>query len=102
MQNHFNDPHLFNYYTEILKALAHPVRLCIVKGLSETGGCNVSKMQACLEVPQSTLSQHLSKLKSVGIVTAERCGTEVIYSIANSKVPKIINLLFNDEGGNSK
>lgn len=99
MQNYFNDPHLFNYYTEILKALAHPVRLCIVKGLTDTGKCNVSKMQACLEVPQSTLSQHLSKLKSAGIVTAERYGTEVIYSIANSKVPKIIDLLFNDEGG---
>jgi len=37
---------------EIIKVLAHPVRLCIVRGLSEYGGCNVSKMQQCLEMPQ--------------------------------------------------
>lgn len=96
MRNYFDGSHLFNSYAELLKALAHPVRLCIVKGLAETGECNVSKMQACLEVSQSTISQHLSKLKSAGIVTAERCGTEVIYSMANNKVSQIIDILFNE------
>ena len=44
---------------ELLKVLAHPVRLCIAKGLIENGRCNVSHMQTCLDIPQSTVSQHI-------------------------------------------
>ncbi|GAA3321904.1 hypothetical protein GCM10020331_039680 [Ectobacillus funiculus] len=58
---------------ELLKVLAHPVRLCIVKGLIERGPSNVSTMYTCLNMPQSTISQHLAKLKKVlKIVTSER------------------------------
>lgn len=42
---------------EMLKALAHPVRLCIARGLWRNGSCNVTHMQNCLEAPQSTVSQ---------------------------------------------
>ena len=40
---------------EILKALAHPVRICIVSGLIAEGSRNVSEMQGCLNIPRSTL-----------------------------------------------
>jgi hypothetical protein len=36
---------LYEEKTELLKVLAHPVRLCIVKNLLEKGATNVSKMQ---------------------------------------------------------
>lgn len=74
--------------SEILKALAHPVRLCIAKGLLEKGECNVSHMQSCLEMPQSTVSQHIQKLKSAGIIEGERNGLEINYSIKNEKIRK--------------
>ncbi|MBB5326383.1 ArsR family transcriptional regulator [Anoxybacillus tepidamans] len=79
---------------ELLKALAHPVRLCIVKGLIEKGGCNVSTMQQCLNMPQSTISQHLAKLKAANIVTAERQGLEVIYRVHDPIVKQLIEILF--------
>ena len=75
---------------EILKVLAHPVRLCIVKGLAEHGGCNVSKMQECLNMPQSTVSQHLGKLRAAGIIYGERKGLEIIYKVKNDKIIKIV------------
>jgi ArsR family transcriptional regulator len=78
---------------EILKALGHPARLCIVCRLMSKD-CNVSKMQSCLELPQSTVSQHLAILKSKGIIEGRRNGVEVIYSIANEDVKKIIKALF--------
>lgn len=78
---------------EILKAMAHPVRLCIIKGLLDKK-CNVSHMQECLELPQSTVSQHLSILRSKGIIKGERNGLEVTYSVVNEDVKKIINALF--------
>ncbi|HYF82061.1 MAG TPA: metalloregulator ArsR/SmtB family transcription factor [Clostridia bacterium] len=78
---------------EILKAIAHPVRLCIIKGLLNKE-CNVSHMQECLELPQSTVSQHLSILRAKGIIKGERNGLEVTYSVVNEDVKKIINALF--------
>ncbi len=82
---------------EILKALAHPVRLCIVKGLIQKRECNVTYMQECLNLPQSTVSQHLQKLRSMGIVEAERSGLEVKYRIADDKINQLISILFKEE-----
>lgn len=78
---------------DILKALSHPIRLCIVKNLVDSGGCNVSKMQGCLEMPQSTVSQHLSKLKSLRIIEGQRNGTEIIYYAVDSDAIRIVNTL---------
>ncbi|ACL69000.1 ArsR/SmtB family transcription factor [Halothermothrix orenii] len=80
--------------SRVLKALAHPTRLCIVKGLLEDSGCNVSRMQYCLEVPQSTLSQHLSKLKDLGIVEGKRVGKKVKYYVISDEARKVVKALF--------
>lgn len=94
----FSNPNTnFDENAEILKALAHPVRLCIVKGLLSCNGCNVSNIQNCLNMPQSTISQHLSKLRSSGIIAGERNGLEIIYKVINPKVEPIIKALFKDE-----
>ncbi|MCI1945883.1 ArsR/SmtB family transcription factor [Clostridium luticellarii] len=84
----------YNEKAEILKVLAHPVRLCIVKGLLEKGTCNVSNMQHCLEIPQSTLSQHIQKLKAAGIIEGRRNGVEINYRICNPLVVKLLEVLF--------
>ncbi|MFD1957578.1 ArsR/SmtB family transcription factor [Paenibacillus thailandensis] len=94
MDNNFKQ---FNEAADILKALAHPVRLCIVKGLLQKGHCNVGYMQECLDLPQSTVSQHLQKLRSFGIVTTERNGLEVNYTIADDRVKQIIKVFFGED-----
>jgi ArsR family transcriptional regulator len=71
----------FEEKAEILKAIAHPVRLCILRGLAENGESNVGKMTTCLEIPQATVSQHLAKMKAVGIIKGRRKGTKVIYTL---------------------
>lgn len=83
--------------SEILKALAHPVRLCIVKGLMQRDVSNVTAMQSCLEVPQSTISQHLAKLKAAGIIEGKREGVKINYSVVNEDARKIIQALFTNE-----
>lgn len=94
MDNNFKD---YTEKAEMLKALAHPVRLCIARGLLSKAQCNVTYMTECLQLPQSTVSQHLQKLRSAGIVETERNGLEIHYSIANEKIRRLIELLF--EGG---
>jgi ArsR family transcriptional regulator len=84
---------LLEIKAEILKAMAHPVRLCIVRNLIETGGSNVSNMQSCLLQPQSTISQHLSKLKAAGIIEGRRKGTEITYMVVNDEAKDLACLL---------
>lgn len=94
MENLHEQMILLHEKAEILKALAHPIRLCIVKELVESEICNVTKMQYCLEIPQSTISQHLAKLKSSGIIKGEREGVKINYSLASEDAKKIILTLF--------
>lgn len=77
------DYEMFEQKAEILKAIAHPVRLCILRGLAEQGESNVGKMTTCLDIPQATVSQHLAKMKAVGIIKGKRKGTQVIYKLTN-------------------
>lgn len=86
----------YNDAAELLKVLAHPVRLCIVRGLLSKGSCNVTYMQNCLDVPQSTVSQHLQKLRAAGIIEGERNGLEINYKVTNPKIEKIIDALLED------
>lgn len=71
---------------ELLKAFAHPVRLCIVSRLIEAGSLNVSNMESCLAVSQSSISQHLLKLKHAGIIVSQRIKNEVHYSLKNEEI----------------
>jgi DNA-binding transcriptional ArsR family regulator len=80
------------YKAEILKALGHPVRYCIVEGLLE-GVHNVATMVHCTNVPQPTVSQHLAILKAAGIIEGVRSGTEVHYSICNAAARTIVAAL---------
>lgn len=78
---------------EWLKSIAHPIRLCIVKGLMGVGSCNVNYIKDCLELPQSTVSQHLQVLRHSGIVKGTKTGTVVNYEIADKRVVDLIRLL---------
>jgi len=83
----------FDKESEILKVLGHPVRLKIVARLIDTHECNVNSMVKILNVPQSTISQHLGVLKSRGLIKSKKKGVENCYYIADERVRKIIEAL---------
>ena len=83
----------------LLKALAHPVRLRIVHGLLQTGCRNVRCMEAATGMSQSCISQHLQRLRSAGIVTAERSGNEVYYRAASPTTAALVAALMKEEEG---
>lgn len=87
----------FNETAELLKTLAHPVRLCIINGLLEKGECNVSHMQSCLKAPQSTISQHLQKLRMAGIIEGRRNGLEIYYQVCDDKVKALMEVLYGEK-----
>ncbi|MFJ8526663.1 ArsR/SmtB family transcription factor [Bacillus sp. NPDC094106] len=77
---------------DILKVMAHPVRLQIVNELKSRKTCNVSQLTEILDIPQSTVSQHLSKMKGK-VLRSERKGLEMYYSINNTKASEIVGIL---------
>lgn len=83
----------FEVLAEKLKVIAHSNRLCIVRTLMEAP-CNVSKLQDCLSISQSSVSQHLSKLRTSGIVAGTRMGSEVCYKVIDNDVINVLNCLF--------
>lgn len=87
------DLKVYEIKAEKLKAMAHPHRLCILKGLAENK-CNVSKIQECLGLPQSTVSQHLAKLRAAGLIKGERNGLEICYKVEDEEVRRIVEMMF--------
>jgi len=70
---------------EILRTLASPRRLEILHRLSE-GPCEVGRLAEELGATQPNISQHLSVLRTAGLVDAERDGREVRYRLSDPDV----------------
>lgn len=66
-----------------LSALADPVRLSIVRQIAACDGavCACDFVECC-DVSQPTISHHLRVLREAGVVTSERQGTNIVYSLA--------------------
>jgi DNA-binding transcriptional ArsR family regulator len=73
--------------SKIIKALAHPSRLFIVDELSRGRRC-VNELTDLVDVDMSTVSKHLSVLKSAGVVRDDKEGARVYYSL---RVPCVLN-----------
>jgi len=71
----------------VIKAMGHPTRLFIVEELSRGERC-VCELTEMVGADVSTVSKHLSVLKSVGIVRDEKRGSQVFYSLL---VPCVLN-----------
>ena len=76
-----------------LKLLSNPTRLLVLCNLIESERC-VGDLERDLDISQSALSQHLSKMRDEGIVKSEKQGQHVFYSISDSDVEVIINVLY--------
>lgn len=84
------DPHTLTRFAvraKVVKALAHPTRLFIVDELSHGEKC-VCELTAMVGADISTVSKHLSLLRSAGIIRMDKRGSQIFYSL---RVPCIMN-----------
>ena len=63
------------------KALAHPVRIVILKHLDKQECCYTGDLVEVLPMAQSTISQHLKELKTAGLIDGEVDPPKVRYCI---------------------
>ncbi len=77
---------------KILKAMAHPIRLKIIKKLGDKKRC-VCELNKDVEFTQSNLSQHLKILKDAGILDSEKKGLWMHYRVRNKEILDVINIV---------
>lgn len=79
----------------VLKTIAHPLRLSVIEVLDSNGPMTVTELINQLQVEQSLLSHHLTKMKDRGILTAERQGKNIRYELAEEALTRVFDCLGN-------
>ncbi len=87
-----NDPTRAALLAELLKALAHPLRLRVVAALGARTR-RVGDLAAALDVAPAILSQQLRLLRMSGLVTVERSGGGATYRLAEPHLRDLLSCL---------
>ena len=85
---------------EILRTLAHPMRLRIIDLLHAAAALPVSGITEYLGIAQAATSQHLNHMKRVGLIRSERRGKEVWYSVSDPRPLALLNCICTCCGNN--
>ncbi len=78
----------------VLKAMAHPVRVHLLRELAMAERC-VGDLSAATRRPLPTVSRHLAQLHAAGILRARKHGTHVFYAWRTPCVGNILTCLDN-------
>jgi ArsR family transcriptional regulator, arsenate/arsenite/antimonite-responsive transcriptional repressor len=74
-------------------ALAHPIRVRILRLLVEKDACVCGELVELLPVAQSTVSQHLKIMKDAGLIQGEVDGPKVCYCVNSTALARCKKLL---------
>ena len=77
----------------MLKAIAHPMRIAILGLLEDGNRLSVTEIHEILNIEQSTTSHHLGILKDKGVLCSKREGKNTFYSLKNENFKYIVECL---------
>ncbi|MBS3815880.1 MAG: winged helix-turn-helix transcriptional regulator [Hadesarchaea archaeon] len=83
---------IYEKHSNLCKMLSNPLRLKILHLLRE-GENSVGQITSQLDARQPTVSQHLSMLRKLGLVSSRRDGKKVYYKIKHPKIMKACDLI---------
>ncbi len=86
------DPERARHVSEVLKAVAHPIRIRIVAILVESDE-HVSALAEKLGVPQAIVSQQLRILRSQGLVDAVRENGFARYRLVEKNLRTLVSCM---------
>ena len=81
--------------SEILRALAHPLRMRILEFIDQHKLINVNKIYSSLNLEQSITSQHLRILRQAGLVETEREGKFIHYKLNYARLHNTVAAIQN-------
>ena len=77
----------------MLKAIAHPMRIAIISLLEDGARLTVTEIHEKLNLEQSTTSHHLGILKDKGVLSSKRDGKNTFYFLRHESLSNIIDCL---------
>ena len=77
----------------MLKAIAHPMRISILNYLEDGNKLTVSEIHELLNIEQSTTSHHLGILKDKGILNSQRDGKNTYYFLKHDTLSNIVDCI---------
>lgn len=83
---------LYEIHAEMCKVFSNPTRLEILNLLRD-GESSVTELIEKTKLSQTNISQHLSIMKSKGIVTSNRKGKNIYYKLTNPKIIKAFDII---------
>ncbi len=75
----------------MLKAIAHPMRIAILRYLEGEKSLTVTEIHEKLGIEQSTTSHHLGILKDKGVLISKRVGKNTFYCLKNENLSHIVD-----------
>jgi ArsR family transcriptional regulator, arsenate/arsenite/antimonite-responsive transcriptional repressor len=78
---------------DVLRALAHPVRWGILERLAAEPGICACDFTEFFDVSQPTISAHLKVLRDAGLVTTQRRGTTICYTLVHDHLAQLARRL---------
>lgn len=69
------------HLAKMMKILGHPARISILQSIIKTNDCVCGDLVTEIGLAQSTISQHLKELKSIGLIQGTIEGTSMCYCI---------------------
>jgi len=89
------NPEKLEASSELLRALAHPLRLQIIEFIDQSDAINVNKIYNTLKLEQSITSQHLRVLRTTDLVSTERDGKFIHYRVDYDKIDQTVKAIRN-------
>ncbi len=86
------DESFYCLHSDLCKTLANAKRQMILNALRD-GEVSVGEIAERTGIAQATLSQHLTIMRTRGVVTSRRSGTSVFYSLTNPKILQAFDLI---------
>ena len=91
MENIKLNPEQLERAANMLKAIAHPMRIAIIGFLEQGEPLSVTEIHERLGIEQSTTSHHLGILKDKGVLVSKREGKKTYYALKHENLKNIIN-----------
>ncbi len=95
---------LQTFKAQFFRALAHPVRIRILE-LLVRGGRTVQELQEALKLEQPVVSQQLAVLRNQNVVSAQKAGLSVRYTLRDPLVGELLHIarrIFNNHLASSQ
>ena len=78
----------------LLKSIGHPIRIQIIRVLTNNSSMSVSDLSLSLSIDQPVMSLHLAVLRKYNVIKAVKRGKQSFYYLSDINIQQIVNIAY--------